>query len=80
MENQQAAQPQAQDPLENDGNHLQIARAELGHEQPSKPSTQCRRALGDPVSLSRTLHDVNSVYKEQDRWWEQLDGPTPTFL
>lgn len=33
-----------------------------------------------PVKDSMWSHDVNSVYKEQDRWWEQLDGPTPTFL
>ena len=37
----------ARETLENDGNHLQVARAELGHEQPPKPSAQCRLALGD---------------------------------
>lgn len=33
-----------------------------------------------PVKDFMWSHDVNSVYKERDRWWKQLDGPTPTFL
>ena len=33
-----------------------------------------------PDEDSMWSHDVNSICQQQDRWWEQLDGPTPTFL
>lgn len=45
----------AQETLKNDGNHFQVARAELGHEQPPKPSAQYRLALG-------TQPDEDSMY------------------
>lgn len=33
-----------------------------------------------PAEDSMWSHDVDRVCQQQDRWWEQLDGPTPTFL
>ena len=81
QENQQAAWPQG--PLENDGKHFRVGRAELGPEESQKPSAWCRLSLGDAVSLSRTLSGtltLPSLYKEQGGRWEQVAGPAPTFL